>query len=241
VPLTEYFGEYVAFSHAVLVDVPAGRFRRAEQPLVQWPEEPAGAGSRMLWLELAGGLALRRGDLDAAGRHLLRLRDLALESDETQRVVPMAGVVLPLALVRDDLELLRRVGTATLGYLERHWDVMSVTPIARALAATGSLDLLHRLGELVVASAPGGDNHRRVAAGVVEGLLAAARGDAGAAVAALEAATESERRRGWAYRAACLDVELARVLAEAGRDGEAEGARARAAAVLDPLGIVNPY
>jgi hypothetical protein len=194
----------------------------------------------MLWHELAGGLALRRGDLAAARAALLPLVELALESDEAQRVVPMAGVVLPYALAAGDPELLRRVGGAALGYLERRWEVVSIAPVARALARGRADDLLRRLAGRVGVSS-GDSGHRHVAVDVVTGLLALADGDPARAAAALAAAAASERGRGWAYRAACIEVDLADALAAAGRGDEAEAARGRADAVLAPLGVVNPY
>ena len=61
------------------------------------------------------------------------------------------------------------------------------------------------------------------------------------AVERIREAAEWERRLEWPYRAACLDLELARALDAAGAERDAAAARGRAAAVLAPLECVHAY
>ena len=76
-------------------------------PLAEGPPHPlppphrkarrTGAPGAMVWHELRGGMAVRRGELGEAAAPLRELRLRALESGEPQRVIPMASVVLPHA------------------------------------------------------------------------------------------------------------------------------------------------
>ena len=75
----------------------------------------------------------------------------------------------------------------------------------------------------------------------LEGLLALLQGRAGDAIEQLERAAERERQLGRSYPSACLELDLAQALEAAGREDAASEVRARAAAVLEPLGCVNPF
>jgi hypothetical protein len=119
---------------------------------------------------------------------------------------------------------------------------MPTAGIPRALAAVGDADGLERVAELLGPDDPATLSvPLRVARLLTTGLLADVGGRPEAAIEPLRAAVELERGHGWHYRAACLETELARVLEAAGRVDEATAARERAAAVLGPLGVVNPY
>jgi hypothetical protein len=72
-------------------------------------------------------------------------------------------------------------------------------------------------------------------------LLALEHGNAGEAVAKLEAATDRMQQLGRIFDAACLELDLARALDAAGEAASAKDVDARAAAVLEPLGCVNPF
>ena|SRR6188472_4325621 len=61
------------------------------------------------------------------------------------------------------------------------------------------------------------------------------------AVGLLEKAVERQHDLRRTFEAACLELELARALEAAGRSDEAQAVRARADAVLVPLGCVNPF
>lgn len=56
-----------------------------------------------------------------------------------------------------------------------------------------------------------------------------------------DVAAERQRRLGWPYRAACLDLDVAQALTAAGAERDASAARERATAVLVPLRCVNAY
>jgi hypothetical protein len=76
---------------------------------------------------------------------------------------------------------------------------------------------------------------------VGDGLLALLQGHADDAVERLTAAVDADRRAGFVYEAACLELDLASALEAAGRTEEAAQTRARAASVLEPLGVVNAF
>jgi len=113
-------------------------------------------------------------------------------------------------------------------------------PIVRALGAAGEIDLLRRTiesmrGSSVVAA----KTQTAVLAG--DGLLALADRRAEDAVGLLTEAVERERGLGLTYDAACLELDLARAFEAAGDEAAANQTRARANAVLQPLGVVNPF
>jgi hypothetical protein len=196
----------------------------------------------MLWHELRGGMALRRGDLGAAARPLAELQARALESGEPQRLLPMASVVLPHALVTNDRVTLVEVVERVLSLTDRAWGQLPVTAIARAVAAAGETELLERVSDLFTVQRESADAPRiAIAATVASALVALAAGHPTEAVELLGAAAEWERRLGWAYRAACLDLDLARALTAAGAERDASAARGRATAVLAPLRCVHAY
>jgi class 3 adenylate cyclase/tetratricopeptide (TPR) repeat protein len=239
VPPVEGLDVYFALSYAVLVDVPAGRWDEVEA-LDRLGGGPAGA--EMMRRELGGGMALRRGDLDLAREPLAELRELALASGEPQRLLPMAGVVLPYAALTSDRGVLVEVTEAVLAVTGRDWAQVETATIPRALAAAGETTLLERVAESFAAKRAAVDTPQ-IAAGatVAESLLALAHGRAPAAIEALRDAAERERMLGWDYRAACLDLDLARALDAAGEDADASAARARAHALLQSLRCVNPF
>ena len=61
------------------------------------------------------------------------------------------------------------------------------------------------------------------------------------AVERLTEAVERERELGYAYDAACLELDLARAFEAQGDADAAEETRARAVSVLEPLGCVHPF
>jgi class 3 adenylate cyclase len=244
VPEVEGLYVYFELSYAHLVDVPAGRWERLERLLTREVEFRASrlSGARMLSSELVGGMALRRGDLAAAAEPLDALRALASAAGEPQRLLPMASVVMPYAALTGDRETVRELAHMVLATTDREWAQLSTSAIPRALARAGEVDLLERAAAALRAKSRDVDAPRiAIGATVAEGLLALAEGDADEAAAKLQSAADEERRLGWAYRAACIDVDLATALRAAGRAAEAEVAGGRAAAVLEPLGCVNPF
>lgn len=76
---------------------------------------------------------------------------------------------------------------------------------------------------------------------VAQGLLAFLDGQARDAARVLASAEEDLRALGRHYDAGCVALDVARALDETGDTAGAEAARARAAALLEPLGCINPY
>ncbi len=189
---------------------------------------------------VAGGLAFRRGDAQTSERLLEELRPAAIASGEPQRIIPMAGVVAPwLALT--NVEELRSLTNEVMAVVDRQWPaVLDAVPVVRALAAAGETQLLERATESIRAT-PNVSATAQTALIAGEGLLALLQGRAAEAVERLEAAADRERKLGRTYNTACLEVDLARALEAAGQTDAAQEVRARAAAVLEPLGCVNPF
>jgi hypothetical protein len=122
--------------------------------------------------------------------------------------------------------------------LDGKWpSVLTTVPVVRALAAAGAEELLERTLESMRRTP---SEAQTAMLGISLSVGEALRG-AGDAVRALSAAIETEQKVGYVYDAACLELDLARAL-EAGGDTDAAGqARARAASVLEPLGVVNAF
>jgi class 3 adenylate cyclase/tetratricopeptide (TPR) repeat protein len=243
-PGVEGLDVYYDVSYALLIDVPSARWDRLEPILAREPEllDVPLSGVRLLVRELVGGIAMRRGDLAGAAEPLTALRELALAAGEPQRILPMIGVVMPFAVLQGDLATVSELAETALATTHREWAQLTTTPIPRALAAAGEIELLRRVAEAFRAKSDAIDAPRiALSATVAEGLVALADGHAEQAVAALGAAAERERELGWAYRAACLDLDLARALGAAGKNDKAGEARDRAREILDPLGCVNAY
>jgi len=239
----ELLEPYLHVSMAALLLVPAGRWAAADLIARETEEHLSQVTIRLVWLGLTGGLALRRGDLDVAGERVDELRPLAFESDEPQRIVPMAAVALPLALVAGERERLRATAEEVLAVVDGRWSgVLSATPMVRALAEAGELELLTATTESIRRS-PGnwsaGSLHTTLL--VAEGRLALADGRQDAAVEHLTEAAALERRLGYVYGAACLELDLARALDAVGDAAGAGDVRTRAASVLEPLRCVHPY
>jgi hypothetical protein len=154
----------------------------------------------------------------------------------------MASVVMPYAALTGDLEAVRELADVVLGTTDREWSQLSTTAIPRALARAGEIELLERTAAALREKSEDVDAPRiAIGAMVAEGLLALAEGRADEAAEKLQTAADHERRLGWTYRAACIDVDLAAALAAGGRAAEAQATDERAKAVLEPLGCVNPF
>jgi len=240
VPAPQLIRPYLEVSVAMLLLTPSARWAEADEALAGVREGEAGS-TRLAYLTVAGGLALRRGDEQTAERLLRELQPLALASGEPQRIIPMAGVVLPWLALTDDLEALRSVTDEILAVVHRQWPVvLDSVPIVRALAAGGETELLQRTTDSM-RETPGVSAKLHTALTAGEGLLALAGGRPDEAVEKLEAATERERRLGRTYDAACLSLDLVRALEAAGDKDAARDAQARARSVLEPLGCVNAF
>jgi len=235
----ESYDEYLRLSKAKFLLIPSGRWDLVT-PILEGPESTAGAGNRIVWLEVVAGMALRRGDLASADALLPELRRSALASEEPQRIVPMAGVVLPRAAIAGDRSAAAEILAAMLSLTgQTLWTLLVPSAVPRALAQVGDIEglrlLSERLGYGVVA------DFQRITSSASLGFLALADGDPAAAVAAFREEVELERSRGADYLAACAELDLALALEAAGDSGGAADARASAQTVLTPLGCVNPF
>jgi len=241
VPSPGYIRPYLEVSVAMWLLVPSARWTEADALLAEFAEREQAATTQLAFLTVAGGLAFRRGETQASREFLEELRPLALASGELQRIVPMAGVVLPWLARTGELEELRSLTDEVLAVADRRWPaVLDAVPVVRALSAAGELDLLARAAESI-RETPDLAANERTAAFAAEGLLALLQGRAGEAIEQLELAIERERRLGRTYPAACLELDLAAALEAAGRTDASNEARTRAASVLEPLGCVNPF
>jgi hypothetical protein len=228
-------------SVAMWLLVPSAGWTEADALLAEFAERNQGATTQLAFLTVAGGLAFRRGETQASREFLEELRPLALASGELQRIIPMAGVVLPWLARTGELEELRSLTDEVLALADRRWPaVLDAVPVVRALSAAGDLELLARTAESI-RETPDLAANEQTAAFAAEGLLALLQGRAGEAVEQLDLAIERERRLGRTYPAACLELDLASALEAAGRIDASNEARTRAASVLEPLGCVNPF
>jgi tetratricopeptide (TPR) repeat protein len=234
------YEQYLRFSTAALIYLPAGRWDEADAIVDAEPEPVDAATNRLVWFWVAAGLAFRRGDLERADRFLPRFCDEALASEESQRVVPMACVAVPRALLAGDMATIRGITDAVLALPNTSVSTgPSVSALARALAAAGERDRLERLLASVEGFAPAAGPGAASAVG--RGLLALLDGRAGEAARLLGGAEDAVRGLGRHFEAACVALETARALEAAGDDAGAAAARERSARVLEPLGCVHPY
>jgi tetratricopeptide (TPR) repeat protein len=144
-------------------------------------------------------------------------------------------------VVTGDLEELRSLTEEILAKLDRWPSVLEAVPVVRALAAAGETQLLARTAEAIRETSADLSANAYTAVLAAEGLLSLLQGRAGEAVEQLEAAIKRERELGRTCDAACIELDLARALEAAGETAAAKNAKARAAAVLEPLGCVNPF
>jgi class 3 adenylate cyclase/tetratricopeptide (TPR) repeat protein len=234
---TESYNLYLQLSRGVLVYVPTGRWKEADDLVGAW-EPSASASNRLVWLWLVTGLALRRGGLELADRLLPEFEEMALASEEPQRILPFVSVAMPRALIAADTRRVRELGDVVLELTVPAVGTTSAVTILRVLAEAGELDRVERLTRALESPRPG---LRATAAKLGAGLLARSDGKASAAAdLLLEVENELvalDRR----YDAACVALEVGRALEGVRDEDGASAARRRAAGVLEALGCVNPY
>lgn len=234
----ESFGPYVQLSLAKLVYIPAGDWDKLDAVELGENATSVNAATRIVRLELAAGMALRRGDVETTRTLLEELVPLALPSDEPQRILPTAGVGLMYALAADDTGLYRELADAVLRLDGRHWSPAYAEPsIPRALFAAGEADSLRRFAAITETALPPQATTRQVALG----LVALADGRSVDAQTLLGDSVARERSLGAAYTAACLELELGAALDASGDTVGADAVRGQAAAILRPLGVVNRF
>jgi hypothetical protein len=235
-------GGYLELSRAAMLYIPAGRWAEADAILARIDGEALSATSDLLWRPTVGGLALRRGDMEAADAALAELRSRAVASGEPQRIVPMAGVVLPWLLASGRRHELRSAAQEVVAVLDGNWPgALSVNPVVTALFAAEEYELL-----AVVTAAlrrAGGGSHvgrRGTSAIAAEGLDALANERAAEAVDLLSTAVSREQDLGLSYDGACLKLPLAQALERAGRAEAAGHVEREAMSYFAALGCVHP-
>jgi hypothetical protein len=235
---------YFELSTVAKLLLPAGRWAKVDEVSgAPYGLVLTAATSRLVWLVVAAGQAMRRGDLEGAAPLIEELQPAALASGEDQRIVPMACVALPWLLLTNRLDELRSLAEEVLTSLDGRWpSVLAAEPIVRTLAAAGDVELLQRtIGSMSRTEKEAQAAKLAITLTAGEGLLALLQGRAAHAVENLATAISAERELGFVYDAACLELDLARALEGAGETDAAEEARKRAAAVLEPLGVVNAF
>ena len=105
--------------------------------------------------------------------------------------------------------------------------------------AVGEVDLLERTEKALVVKATTARYTHAVALACT-GIGALAEGRPSDALVPLRDAVELERERGALVNAGCAELDVALALDAIGDEEAAKAARARADAVLAPLGCVNP-
>jgi hypothetical protein len=236
----ESYAHYLEISLVKLVRIPSGHWDAVEASLVE-PDVPVATSNRMVWLEVVAGMAMRRGDLLAADKALVGFRDWALGSDEPQRVLPLAGVALPRAALAGDLETIKSLTANVLDFAGRAlWTFYAPVSLPRALAQAGAHDLLMTFLDAFESENGDATTAGAIVLGAGRGLVAQVDGRAQEAVELLQTAVAGANARGARYEGACLELDLGLALDAAGKPTGGEAARARARAVLEPLGCVNP-
>jgi class 3 adenylate cyclase/tetratricopeptide (TPR) repeat protein len=232
---------YVDLSIVAKLLVPAGRWAEADATLEALAPGQMTAAADLVHRPTVGTLAYRRGNVDAAGRWLTEVRELALGSGEAQRIVPMACAVLPWLYLSGQTDELGEATDEILAAVGDQWPVVFTTdPIARTLATAGEADRLRAFAQsLAEAVAPKVGRLANNLA-VAEGLVALADGRPGEAAEMLGGAAAEERRLGFAFDGACIALDHARALDDDGRPEEAARVRAEAEEFLWALDCVNP-
>jgi len=235
--------DYLHLSIAAMLFVPAGRWAEADAILETIDGPALAATSDLQWRPTVGGLAPRRGDRAAADDVLAELKPLALASGEPQRIVPMAGVVLPWLLISGKRDELRVVTEEVLAASEGQWPaVLSVDAVLRTLFAAGEFELLNATTDSLRRTAKGSyAGARGISLIAAEGLTALAADQVDEAVRQLSAAIARQDELGFVYEAVCLKLQLARALERAGEKDAAAETQREAMAFLTALGCVNAF
>ena len=120
--------------------------------------------------------------------------------------------------------------------------MFGVDAVLRTLAAAGELELLAETTRSVTRCAAGSHAGRRgISLLVADGVIALSEGRSDDAVRQLSAAITREDELGFAYDSACLRIDLAAALEQAGDVRSAEKRRHEADTFLAALGCSNPF
>ena len=210
-------GMYFDVSLADLA-ITAGAWDEADARLAGIAHETLFGPARIVELIARAGLALRRGGPQEAAPILAELRPLAFATEEPQRILPMASVLVPsLALEGRRAEAVS-VADEVLAVLgDRVTVTFSMMGVLRGLALVGAYDRITRFAEgtrNAVVGEPAGRVGNSLACAAA--LLALHEGRPEDAVAAVARPAGRERERGWLYDAG---------LSRDGSGGRARGGR----------------
>jgi hypothetical protein len=233
----EAYSQYLTQSRIKLLWIPMGAW---DKIAAEMPQSVRQTGpSTLLRCEILVTMATRRGDLDAAESEVAGFVDLAVGSREPQRIVPMAAAVLAWSTRVGDERTTATVLDALWAVVEGDaaWASFVTTSFARSSSLVGDVELL-RAVERSLARYPMIPAARAAAASCAAFRLVA-EGRPGEALEPFLLALAYESDRGAVYDAACCELDLATALERAGDAEAATAARARADAVLDPLGCVH--
>jgi class 3 adenylate cyclase/tetratricopeptide (TPR) repeat protein len=234
---------YLDLSLAAQHLIPAGRWEEATQLVERWNRDQLTPTNSIPWLGAVAQLALRRGDLEMAGALALEQRGLAAKTREPQRIVPMANALLPWAAVAGEREQLRASAEEVLELLGDRWPaVITALPATRAVGRSRDVELLRRWTETLGRAATRAHRGGRLATAetAARGLVALHDGRPAEAAELLEEAAAAERRLGYLFDAATLELDVVAALEAAGDSARAATMRAKAEAFLASIGCVNP-
>jgi hypothetical protein len=152
----------------------------------------------------------------------------------------MVSVAMPRALLAGDTDEASELADIALGLRIQTLSLSGATiPICRVLAATDDHRRLAKWCDVFRGRAAGGQPATVLK--VAHGLLELLEGKAALAGRHLLEAEQELSSYGRHYDAACVALDVARALEQAGDTPGAVSARQRARALLDGLGCVNPY
>jgi len=212
---------------------------------------------RGLWPQAEEELRLAAPELETnvagmAGEAFVGLAELRRRQGRTDEARTMFSEVehrpdgrLGLARVALDRGEYRRAADHAEQYLRQIGDEAKTRQVGglevrvRALAALGDADAAQQaLDELALIAADVGTEPLRASVLAAEGAAVAAADDPERARRALEDAVTLYARSGMPYECAAARIELAQVLAELGRNDDANHQTARATETLEQLGVV---
>ena len=234
------FFSYVSFTRCIYILLPTGRWDEVDATFRRWPHPETNPLMLSHWLAVE--LAIRRGLLHLADRLLPEAVAMADRTSEPQRIVPIAALDASRAALLGDSGRVRAAAERTIEEVRGRTTATMFTehPLGRALARTRDVEMLDRLIAAFDDEVGTPQVVRLRAAGLaLHGFRALAAGDGATAVPLFAQVREIEAARGSVVHAADVDLDLAAALDLAGDPAAAAEARARAAAVYEPLAAVN--
>jgi tetratricopeptide (TPR) repeat protein len=234
------FLAYVTFTRCLYILVPTGRWDEVDDAFRRWPHPETNPLMLTHWLAVE--LAIRRGRLQQADRLLPEAVAMAERTSEPQRIVPISALDASLGAMLGDPARVRVAAERTIASIRGRTAATSFAehPLPRALARVGDVEMLDSMLALFAEEVGEPRMTRLCAAGLaLRGFRALAAGDGATAVPLFTKVREIEASRGAVVHAADVDLDLAAALDLAGNPSAAAEARARAAAVYEPLAAVN--